>query len=407
MNALQEKAGVLQQKREEWKTLYDAHAEKMDHPQDVVEKMQVLNAEMTDLGKEVDRLKALADQAAEYKAAQERDNTPIDNIGHGATGDKPSNAEGKSVGQLFIEHPSYKRFAKDTRVQGTVAAVDTPPVEFKTTFTTGVSSFTMRGQQPGLIAIGTQRLTVADLLAQGQTNENTITYFQEDTYTNAATAVSEEGQKPEAAFDTSEATAAVRKIAVIGRVTDEFFADFPAMQAYVDGRLVFMVQEREEALLLNGNGTPPNLRGILQTSGIQTYALSAEPAPDAIYRGMLKVRTIGFFEPDGVVFHPNDWADIRLLRTVDGIYIWGSPSEAGPERIWGLNIVQTMAMTQNTALVGAFKLGAQVFRREGIRVETTNSDASDFQYNRIAVRVEERLALAVWRPKAFCTVTGI
>jgi hypothetical protein len=48
-----------------------------------------------------------------------------------------------------------------------------------------------------------------------------------------------------------------------------------------------------------------------------------------------------------------------------------------------------------------------LFRREGIRIDTTNSDASDFQYNRIAIRVETRLALAVYRPLAFCTVTSI
>lgn len=407
MNALQEKAGVLQQKRDEWVALFEPHKEKMDHPADVVEKMQALNAEMTDLGKEVDRLKALQDQAAEVKAAQDRDNTPIDRVGFGNGNDTPNEKGRKSLGEQFVEHASYKNFASDTRVQGKVASVDVAQIGVKATFTTSASTFTQYDRPPGIILIGNQRLTVADLLAQGQTNANTIRYLQEDTYTNAATAVLEEGQKPEASFDTSEADAPVRKIAVIGRVTDEFFADFPAMRDYIDNRLTFMVGEKEEAYLLNGTGTAPQIKGILQYSGIQTQAKGTDPVETAIYNAITKIRFTGYFEPDGIVMHPNDWAVIATHQDGVGRYIWTDPYNVGPQRLWGLPVVVTTNMTENTALVGGFKMGAQIFRREGIRVESTNSDASDFQYNRIAIRVEERLALAMYRQKAFCTVTGI
>ena len=63
--------------------------------------------------------------------------------------------------------------------------------------------------------------------------------------------------------------------------------------------------------------------------------------------------------------------------------------------------------TANTALVGAFRLGGQVFNREGVRIEATNSDQDDFIKNLITIRCERRLALAVYRPKAFCTVTSL
>jgi hypothetical protein len=48
-----------------------------------------------------------------------------------------------------------------------------------------------------------------------------------------------------------------------------------------------------------------------------------------------------------------------------------------------------------------------VFYREGIRVEATNTNSDDFEKNLISIRAEQREALAVYRPKAFCTVTGI
>lgn len=312
--------------------------------------------------------------------------------------------QGKSLGDLIGETAGYKAYAKGGRMY---AAAEASNADLKTTFTTTASTLTGYDRQPGMVAIGQMRLTVADLLARGQTTNNTIRYVQEDTFTNAATTVAEGATKPEAAFDTSEVDAPVRKIAVTAKVTDELFADFPAMRDYVNARLPFMVLQTEEDQLLNGNGTPPNLTGILNTSGIQTQAKGTDPTPDAIYKGIVKIRYTGFFEPDGYVTNPNDWQDVRLLRTADGIYIWGSPAEAGPERIWGLPVVVTTAIAANTGLVGAFKLGAQVFYRMGMTIETTNSNEDDFKKNLIAIRAEQREALAVYRPKAFCTITGI
>jgi hypothetical protein len=40
----------------------------------------------------------------------------------------------------------------------------------------------------------------------------------------------------------------------------------------------------------------------------------------------------------------------------------------------------------------------------GVRVEATNTDADDFQKNRMTIRAEERLALAVRRPAGFVKI---
>ena len=104
--------------------------------------------------------------------------------------------------------------------------------------------------------------------------------------------------------------------------------------------------------------------------------------------------------------HPNDWQDIRVLRTADGIYIWGSPSEAGEARIWGLPVVVTDAETENTALVGDFDNFCQLFERRGIELKIGfNND--DFTTGKQTMRADMRVAFVVFRPTAFCTVTGI
>jgi HK97 family phage major capsid protein len=317
----------------------------------------------------------------------------------------------KSIGQTLVESDAYKAMLKTTG-SDRKASIWLP--EVKATMLTSTGPFTSYERPPGPVMLEQQRLTVRDLLAQGSTTMNSIRYMKEDTYTNAATTVAEEGLKPEATFDLSEVDAPIRKVAVTGRVSDEVFSDFPALQSYVDQRLRFMLKEREEAQLLNGNASGTNLDGLTHVSGTQTQAAGATKL-EGVLAAMTKVRATGHFEPDGIVLHPTDYQTLRLSKDANNQY-YGGGAFFGPygqgmvqtqPPIWGLNVVVTTAMAQGTGLVGAFRLGAMIFDRAGVSVETTNSDASDFVYNRIAIRVEERLALVVWRPLAFCLVTGL
>jgi HK97 family phage major capsid protein len=321
-------------------------------------------------------------------------------------------------GQAFVESESFKRAVKSTSIHEHARITVEMPDAYahKATLLTSTGGFTSYERPPGILELQLQRLTVRDLLAQGNTNAAAIRYQQEDTFTNAATSVAEEGAKPEASWDLSEVDAPIRKVAVVGRVSDESFQDFPQLQSYVDGRLRFMLKLTEETQLINGNGSGSNLTGILQTSGIQTQAVGTDKKGVAVFKGMTKVRSVGFLEPDGVVIHPTDYQTLRLDADSNAQFYGGGYFYApygngmvngGIMPLWGLTCVVTTSITQGTALVGAYKLGAMIFDRQGVTVDTTNSDASDFVYNRIAIRVEERLGLAVWRPTAFCKVTGL
>jgi HK97 family phage major capsid protein len=242
-------------------------------------------------------------------------------------------------------------------------------------------------------------------VARGTTTLGAVPYIKESSFANAATTVAENGEKPEATFATEEVIAPVKKIAVVGRVSDELFADYPAMQSYVDGRLRYMVAAKEEDQILNGNGTGSNLTGILNTSGVLFQNSATGTLIDNIHQAITKVRAEGFFEPDAIVIHPNDWQSLRLAKDNDDQYYSQGPfAQIGGNSIWGLPAVITTAIAEGTQLVGAFRLGAQLFYKNGVTVEASNSDGDDFTYNRMAIRVEERVALAVFRPTAFCAI---
>jgi HK97 family phage major capsid protein len=368
--------------------------------------------------KELESIKKQYDEAAEIETIRREAEATADGMKAHTNGrivGAKTESKPSSLGEAFIQSDAYKNWNGKGGKQTHGTEIDFDVVNgLKATFTTAASTLTQYDRQPGMVLVEQQRLLVRDLLAMGQTTMNTIRYVKEDTYTNAATTVAEGGTKPEASFDTSEADAPVRKIAVVAKVTDEMFADFPQIRDYVNNRLRFMVLQTEEAQLLTGDGNAPNMTGLLNVSGIQTQAMGADNAVDAIYKAMTKIRTVGFFEPDGVVIHENDWQDIKLSKDGNEQYYGGGPfmgpygngSLAG-DYLWGLRVVHTTAITEGTALVGAYKLGAQFFLRQGLQVETTNSNEDDFKKNLIAIRAEERGALATYRPKAFCTVTGI
>jgi HK97 family phage major capsid protein len=72
-----------------------------------------------------------------------------------------------------------------------------------------------------------------------------------------------------------------------------------------------------------------------------------------------------------------------------------------------MNVWVTTAIGSGTALLGSFKQAPQIVRRGGPTVEVSSSHSDFFVKNLNMVRAESRLALAVFRPASFVTLTGI
>jgi HK97 family phage major capsid protein len=126
----------------------------------------------------------------------------------------------RGISQHRTEQPKQKR---SVYVETNVL----PSELFKrSTYSGSGDSLTGYDRQPGIITLGQQQPTVADLFMQAQTDSPTIRYMREVSYTNAADATLEGDEKPEASFDLEEADATVRKVAVWSKVTDETLEDF-------------------------------------------------------------------------------------------------------------------------------------------------------------------------------------
>lgn len=373
-----------------------------------IAEIQRRKKEIDALGQQKDRL-ALIENIGEqngrdFKLMKDPVRT-LEFPGSGGNGSSPKKFEPHHLKQMLLSDRNYKLF-REGMVRS--ATMELPAADFKTLVT--LSTINAQADRRGLVNMALEDRTVADLMLQGTTDNNSFEYYEETSFTNNAATVAEGVAKPESALGYTLRQEPVRKIAHFVPATNESLADVSYLESQIRGRLAFGVQRAEEAQILAGDGTGTNLLGILNRTGIQTQAKGADPTPDAVYRAMQKIRGAsgaGFAEPTAVVFHPNDWTDIKLLRTTDGIYIWGNPSDEGPDRIWGLPVRQTTAMTEGTGLVGAFRPYSMVVRREGITITLSSEHGTYFTENKVAILAEERLGLEVDRPSAFATVTGI
>jgi len=263
---------------------------------------------------------------------------------------------------------------------------------------------------PGILPILEAPLLIADLFAQGTTTSNLIVYMIEKTWVNNAAPVAEGAVKPESVLTFDSVQDAVRKIAHWLPVTEEMLEDEPQIRSYIDNRLRIGVLTEEQDQLLNGTGVAPEILGLLNRPGLGAPYARVDPQTnaDAMFSQAMALYASSFLMPDAFVMHPANWTATLLTKTTTGEYFTAGPfSPIQRPTLWGLPVVVTPAVAAGTGLVGAFKTAAQIFRKGGIRVESSNSHADYFIKNIVAIRAEERLALAVYRPQAFGEVTGL
>lgn len=324
----------------------------------------------------------------------------------------PAHRKALSIGEAFVKSDGYKALI-ERGISGawSTGSVDIESKALLSTLGTGGDTegqdLVDRDFRPGIVEKLFERLTVANLMAQGNTNSNLVRYMKETLATNAAAGVVEAAAKPESSLEFDGIDASVKKIATFLPVTDEMLEDAPALMSYINARLSLFVALEEERQLLYG-ATAAEVAGLFgqipaNNKGMRKAGTVVNDA-DHIFRAMSRVRE-AYLEPDGIVIHPNDWEGIATMKTGisnDNTYLGPGPfaGEWG-KVLWGMRVVVTSAVAEAAPIIGAFGTAAQIFRRGGLSVEASNSHASYFIENKTAIRAEERLALAVYRPEAF------
>lgn len=245
------------------------------------------------------------------------------------------------------------------------------------------------------------KLGARDLFAAEQISGNSLAYFAMGATEGEAAYTQEGAKKPQIHVPYELKFAPLEKIAAYLKETDELLSDAAFLESAIRGRGIYEHNKTVEGYLVGG---------LTGTTGIQvdTTALSF----DSILAAKQDIIADTGYTPDAMIINPTDWA--TLLQAKDGNlqYLLGGPGFGSygngayyeNPKVWGMSVVESAAVTAGTCIIGAFKPCASVASKagEGLRVEVSNSNEDDFIKNMVTVRIEERIALAVRVPAAFC-----
>jgi len=337
-----------------------------------------------------------------------------------------SGRSAKSLGEMFLESPEFKSLNGGRNGanmpspfvhNGSVANLGMNVKDIYSALPSGTPGSFGNVQRDPIVVPPMRTRRVRDLFPTRTTTAAVIEYFRMTGFTNAASTVAERdggsfAQKPQSGFTFLGAQAPVRTLAHWEAAHRNVLADEPQLRSIIDNELMYGLRLAEDDQILNGDGTGENLEGVLQTSGIQTYDWSdgeTVPVADTKADALRRAATLSFlayYEPTGIVMHPNDWEDIELTKDINGQYLVAvSVALGGEPKLWRIPVVETPAITEGTALIGAFGTGAQLYDREQASIRISEQHADFFVRNAIVILAEQRLALAVKRPEAFVKVT--
>lgn len=360
-----------------------------------------LQAKMAGNEKGLDDLKGRVDEAL---TAMNSAKSRLDELEQKATRRGYGVEQEKSIAQRLLDTDGYKSFAADPRSGKSAKLSLKATITSLTTDAAGSAGAAVAPMRlTGIVTPPQRPLTVRDLLMQGTTDSNAITYVREKLFTNNAAAQASEGaKKAQSDLQLEEVTVGVKTLAHYVKASRQILDDAAMLESYINGRLAYGLKLVEDKQLLNGDGSAGGLQGLSQVA--QAFADKATMKNytiiDQLRLAQLQV-ALSDYPANGFVLNPIDWAKIELEKDDQGRHIIGNPQSLAQPTLWGIPVVQTQAITAGSFLTGAFNMGAQIFDRQqlGVAVSTENED--DFVKNLVTILCEERLALAIYRPEAF------
>lgn len=309
----------------------------------------------------------------------------------------------KSMGEMFIDDAKVKEFLAQPNPRGRADLQAKATLTSLTTDAAGsVGDAIANTRLPGILPLPQRRMTVRDLLSQGQMDGSTLEYVKETGFTNNAGMVAEGAAKPSSDLKFDLVSTSAKVIAHYMKASRQVLSDIAQLRSIIDQRLLYGLAYKEESQILNGDNTGQNLHGIIPQATAYSAPITLVDATsiDMLRLAMLQA-ALAEYPATGHVMNPIDWAWIETLKDGEGRYIIGNPQGNLSPTLWGLPVVTTQSIAVDKFLTGAFKLGAQIFDRWQARVEVATENEDDFIKNLVTILAEERVALAVYRPEAF------
>jgi len=245
---------------------------------------------------------------------------------------------------------------------------------------------------------------IRELIPIGSTDAQTIRFIKETGSEGGPAATAQGSAVPQLDFDLSATSVNVEKIGTYLRVTEEMMADTPQLASYLSARVPSKVLDQEDAEILNGDGSAPNLDGLF-TDGTAFaaggFALAIESANEYdVLTVAINQLNLANYQPNVIVLNPTDLHKIVLLKSTANEYLKNQIYQGLQPTINGVPVVLNNGVTAGKFLVMDSQRATQLWVRDGLGVEFSREDSTNFRDGFITVKAVERVALTNYETKA-------
>jgi len=245
------------------------------------------------------------------------------------------------------------------------------------------------------------------IIPNGTTSSDVVRFVKESAYSDGSAAKAEGATLGQSDFDLTATDANVQKLGAYFRVSEEMLADAPAISSYISTRAAEKLMTLEDDQILNGNGTAPNLSGIITdatTFAEGAFADTVESANefDALVVALNQL-ALSEYQANQIILNPSDFHKILLLKDTQNNYLKDQVYAGLAPNFMGVPVIVNTAIAAGSFLVGNFSIGTQLWTRDNLSVEFFREDGTNVRDGFVTAVVKERIALTNYLPKAFVT----
>ncbi len=227
--------------------------------------------------------------------------------------------------------------------------------------------------------------------------------FPVETYDDGTAVRAEGAAMAQSDFDFAMTTKNVTNISAYMNITRDFLSDAPALNGYINGRLMDKLLKLEDTEILNGTDASDRLDGLTtsQTTATDQTADSKVNHFDILYAAVVQCR-VANHSPNWIIMHPSDTLFLYRAKDDNGMYIYPGDIKAGGRlTVAGVPIFEHSTITQTQFLVADLSpSNVQYFIREGASIEMWNQDGNNARSREITITANIRALQAIYRTSA-------
>ncbi len=266
---------------------------------------------------------------------------------------------------------------------------------------TAIPHSLMMSSTGGIVGIPTREPYLREILNARPMNSMYEYWVEAVNRDGGADTVAEGAAKPALDIDFQERTAKAEKIAAHAKMSKEILADVAGMRNFIEEEIQTSVELKLDAQLYNGNGTTPNLKGLVTwgttlsvaSSGFETAATGVNFANnyDVVIAAKAIMQTTYFFTPNVILVNPLDYGLMQVGKTADGVYVIPPFAQSMGLTIAGVRVIANAGVTAgNFVIMDTSKVRLRIREEFNIDYGYVNDD---FTKNLVTVLGELRALL--------------